>query len=169
MNGRHGRSLVRGYPGPQEIRNRNCRDDQNNRHNNQQLNKRESILVFFLSWNRPRFYSAVPTDYESMPRAILHFVGAHSTSLNQTKYSIYRPGKQSACRPEKDDLKISGVPQNAQELVKHCHPAGCLAHELCWYFQQVRLRLIKKKGVAESHPSVLRDCSEPTATADWPP
>ena len=34
---------------------------------------------------------------------------------------------------------------------------------------QVRLRLIKKKGVAESHPSLLRDCSEPTATADWPP
>ena len=80
-----------------------------------------------------------------MPRAILPFVGAYSTSLNQTKYSIYRPGKQSACRPEKDDLKTSGVPQNAQELVKHCHPAGCLAYELCWYFHAVETALDQKK------------------------
>jgi hypothetical protein len=109
MNGRHGGSFIRGNPGPQKIRNRNCRHDQNDRDNNQQLNERESILGFF-GHGIVRDSILLFHIYGSMPMAILHFVGPFSAKLNATIYSIYGlKYARSAGRPEKGELKTSGV------------------------------------------------------------
>jgi len=50
--------LVRGHTGPEQVRNGDGRDDQNDRHDDQQLDKRETFCFFMILDLLGQFYGA---------------------------------------------------------------------------------------------------------------